>query len=94
MTEQEDLQGRQATLGAEIAVLEERRSEQASGINGAVLPLYERLRAARQGRAVAKVEGGACQGCRISLPMNLVKLARSSNDLVQCTNCERILYMS
>ena len=94
MTEQENLQGRQATLEGEFAVLEERRSAQASGINGAVLPLYERIRAARQGRAVAKVEGGACQGCRISLPINLVKLARSGSDMVQCINCERILYMS
>ena len=92
--EHQTLLSRQSTLEEEIVALEQRRSEQAHGINGSLLPLYDRLRANRQGRAVAKVAGGACQGCRISLPMNLLQRARSGNDVVQCTNCERILYMS
>jgi len=44
--------------------------------------------------SVAKVEGGACQGCRISLPMNLLQKARSGNSLVQCSSCERVLYLT
>jgi predicted nucleic acid-binding Zn-ribbon protein len=37
--------------------------------------------------------GGACSGCRISLPMNLIQRARG-DELVQCVNCERILYVT
>lgn len=92
--EQEELRARQASLTDEIAALEGRRDEQASGMEGRLLSLYEQLRSTRQGQAVAKVRGGACQGCRISLPMNLLQRARSGNDIVQCVSCERILYVS
>lgn len=92
--EQEDLRGRQASLEAEIALLERQRDEQATRIDSGLLQLYDRLFAIRQHRPVAKVEGGACQGCRISLPMNLLQRARSGSDVVQCSSCERILYVS
>lgn len=92
--EQEELRARQASLETEIAALEGRRTEQATRIDGSLLRLYDHLSATRQGRAVAKVEGGACQGCRISLPMNLLQRARSGSELVQCSNCERVLYVS
>jgi predicted nucleic acid-binding Zn-ribbon protein len=93
--EQARLSQEQATLTAELAALEERRREQAQLIDRASLALYDALRAAHQGRAVAKVERGMCQGCRISLPMTLLQKARSGGEaLVQCSSCERILYVS
>ena len=92
--EQEELRGRRAGLEEEIVTVEAQRSQQASGIDERLLRLYDHLAATRQGRAVAKVEGGACSGCRISLPMNLLQRARSGNELVQCSSCERILYVS
>ena len=92
--EQRELLGRGASLEGEIAALVGERAEQATRIDEALLRLYDQLRATRQGRAVAKVEGGACQGCRISLPMNLRQRARGGSEVVQCNNCERILYVS
>lgn len=92
--EQEELRGRQASLNEAIGALEGQRSEQGERIDGELLRLYDQLRTTRQGRAVAKVEGGACQGCRISLPINLVQRARSGSDVVQCSSCERVLYVS
>lgn len=92
--EQEELHTREIELTRTIASLEEQRNEQAALVNGSLMPLYNQLATTRQGRAVAKVIGGACQGCRISLPMNLVARARSGDDLVQCSSCERILYVS
>lgn len=91
--EQEALRGRQASLQDELRSLEERRSEAAAGIDGRMMALYDELRGSRHGRAVAKVEGGACQGCRISLPVNLRNRARGGSEIVQCNNCERILYV-
>ena len=92
--EQAELRGRQATLNEAIGALEGRRTEEGGRIDGELLRLYDQLRTTRQGRAVAKVEGGACQGCRISLPINLVQRARSGSDVVQCSSCERVLYVS
>jgi len=92
--EQERLRQEQASLHQEIGDLEARHTEQVRLIEPATITLYEALRATRQGRAVAKVERGMCQGCRISLPMNVVHRVRSGAELVQCTSCERILYLS
>ncbi len=93
--EQAELLRQQETLRGELARLEERRQEQSRLIDSSTLGLYDSLRSAHQGRAVAKVERGMCQGCRISLPMTLLQRARSSGDaLVQCSSCERILYVS
>jgi predicted nucleic acid-binding Zn-ribbon protein len=55
------------------------------------LSLYEGLRSTRQGRGVALMERGACQGCRITLPTHLVQRLRAGGQLVQCPSCERIL---
>ena len=57
------------------------------------LALYETMRAARNGQAVAKVERGMCQGCRITLPETERRQARSGQSIVQCNSCQRILYV-
>lgn len=85
---------RTAELESEIVDLERRRAEQAATIDRKLIQLYDRLQSNRQRRAVAKVVGGACQGCRISLPMNLIQRARNGSEIVQCSSCERILYVS
>jgi hypothetical protein len=85
---------RAEVLEQELADLEGRRAERAATVEPGLMQLYDRLAAIRQRRAVAKVEGGACQGCRISLPTNLIQRARSGNAVVQCSSCERILYVT
>jgi len=93
--EQRRLRQERETLTAEIAELENKRAAQRSRIDGEALTLYDALRAKHQGRGVAKVERGTCGGCRISLPMSLLQRARSGSDvIVQCSSCERILYVS
>lgn len=92
--EQASLSKEQAELGAALATLEQKRNELASRIDAASAELYQALRRKRQGRAVAKVEQGMCQGCRIVLPMSELQRARIGQELVQCSSCERILYVS
>ncbi len=92
--EQESLRRQRDALQLEIQEVEERRSEQGSAIDAEMMRQYESLRAQHQGRAVAKVERGICQGCRITLPMHVLQRARRANHTVQCTSCERILYLS
>ncbi len=91
--EQERLQAEKARLLAEVAALEEKRRGLAAQIDSDSLDLYERLRQTRQGRAVAGVEQGMCQGCRITLPMSELQQARTGQKLVQCGSCGRILYV-
>jgi predicted nucleic acid-binding Zn-ribbon protein len=41
---------------------------------------------------MAKVENNQCGGCNMSLPTSVIKKISTSNDLVECENCGRILY--
>ncbi len=92
--EQASLSQEQTELSVALATLEPRRKELASRLDTLSLELYEALRQKRQGRAVAKLERGMCQGCRIALPMSELQRARMGQELVQCGSCERILYVS
>lgn len=76
----------------ELGTLEPERAEQASGIEKDILAKYDHIRRVHQGRGVAKLDRNLCLGCRISLPVSAVNRARAGTTIVQCPNCERILY--
>lgn len=70
-----------------------RRERMGAGVAPDVLSTYERLLQAREGVAMATLEGRSCQGCYMEVPPNtLVRLARGS-ELVQCSSCDRILHV-
>jgi predicted nucleic acid-binding Zn-ribbon protein len=86
-----DLRATQQRAQREMAQLDEERQRRTAAMDGSLLGLYETLRPKKAGRAVARIERGACQGCRISLPTHIVQRARSASTTVQCPSCERIL---
>jgi predicted nucleic acid-binding Zn-ribbon protein len=91
---QQKLSQQQTELEAELAQLQQTRNMLASEIDSASLDLYEEMRRAKQGQAVAKVMQGRCLGCRISLSVSDQQKARMGQELAQCSNCGRILYLS
>jgi predicted nucleic acid-binding Zn-ribbon protein len=91
---QQKLLQQKTELEEELAKLEQKRELLAGQTDSACLRLYEEVRRAKQGQAVAKVMQGRCQGCRISLPISDQQRARMGHELVQCSNCGRILYLS
>lgn len=91
---QQKLSQQKTELEEELAKLEQKRERLAGQTDSACLRLYEEVRRAKQGQGVAKVMQGRCQGCRISLPMSDQQRARMGHELVQCSNCGRILYLS
>lgn len=88
-----ELERQAAELEEKLAILRADRQQEAKPVDAASLALYEQLRRIRGGRAVASVRRGVCEGCRIMLPSNLFNRARSGMTLVQCSSCERILYV-
>ncbi|HUF53983.1 MAG TPA: C4-type zinc ribbon domain-containing protein [Dehalococcoidia bacterium] len=90
-----DAQGHMAAekerLMPEAVRLQSLRETEAAAVDRAVLSLYNLLRERLRGVAVAGVERGMCQGCRITLPTNVIQRARQSGAIVQCVSCERIL---
>jgi predicted nucleic acid-binding Zn-ribbon protein len=89
--EQEELEKEKAALENSLNDLKRRRQALASEVEARILTLYEGLRK-NKGLAVARVEQGICRGCRISLPSSELQQVRS-NALVQCSSCNRILYL-
>lgn len=81
-------------LTGQMRALKAKRGQLTSGIGSGPLAQYERVRTAYQGHAVAKVERGRCTGCRIALPTGDLQQARTAKDLVICSSCGRILYVS
>ncbi len=87
----EELRETKARAERETTRLDEERKKRTDSMDRPALGLYEALRPKKNGRAVARIERGACQGCRLSLPTHIVQRARSAAAMVQCPSCERIL---
>jgi len=88
---QENLNRRKVEVETVLITLAKNRRELAQQISPEALNLYEQIKLTT-GQAVAKVEQGRCQGCHITLPISRWQKA-NAGDLVQCNNCQRILYV-
>lgn len=82
------------SLLKQLGEMDTQRTEASSRSNPQHIVRYERLRINRQGHAVAKVEQGMCQGCRLTIPTHELQRVRAAEDLVTCNSCGRILYLS
>ena len=90
--QQAEMAAAKRELDAQVAQLSARRGELVPQADPASVRLYEGLRRSRGGLAVARIQQRTCQGCRIALPSSEEQKARTSNDLVTCGSCGRILY--
>jgi uncharacterized protein len=79
-------------LKAAQAVHETNRQQIAALIDADTLFTYQELRK-RKGVAVAKVEQGICQGCRITLPNTDLQRAKGGG-VVRCSSCGRIIFLA
>jgi uncharacterized protein len=73
------------------SALARKQQEMAAAIDASSMEIYRSLRK-QKGTGVARVEQGICRGCRISLPVTELQMARSGQ-IVQCSSCGRILYL-
>ena len=79
-------------LKAAQAVHETNRQQITALIDADTLSTYQELRK-RKGVAVAKVEQGICQGCRITLPNTDLQRAKGGG-VVRCSSCGRIIFLA
>jgi predicted nucleic acid-binding Zn-ribbon protein len=100
------LEGEKARVAAQIARLEseqkadddDRRSLQArrdqiqDGLSESTRNLYQRLRQAKRGMAVAEARGGLCTACNVLLRPQAYNEVRTNEVLLTCENCGRIIY--
>ena len=91
--ERTSLTDESARLSGNLASAESKRMAQQGKISARNLAIYEDVRRRRGGVAVARVAGGNCGGCRVSIPEAVRRRAFAPDQLAQCPNCERILYV-
>lgn len=91
--EQGELKHEAKKLGDLLTRAEAKREAQKPKVNPRVLSIYEEVRKRRGGVAVAHVQGGNCGGCRVQIPEAVRRRAFSVDQVAQCPNCERILYV-
>ena len=81
-------------LTAEQKKVAAQRSEMAADLDQSELKRYDALRRTKGGLAVATVERGLCQACRMSLPTQQLQRVRMGRQTVLCSSCGRILLIS
>ncbi len=89
--EQQRLTSEIEQMETALSELRKRRRLVLADISPETADLYHRLRK-QKGTAVARVERGACCGCRISLSTAFLQRVRGER-LVVCDNCGRILFL-
>ena len=88
-----ELTAEREALIRELEALSGKRAEALQPVRADEMSRYERLRSEKRGRAVAPLlEGNVCGGCRVALPLSRAHEARTSQTLVYCTSCGRVLY--
>ena len=87
------LQEAEGDAGKELATLEAERAAAAAEIDASLLAKYEQLRGRYDGVAVARVQGGVCTGCHLSLSAaDVDRFNRlAPGDHYTCEECGRLL---
>jgi predicted nucleic acid-binding Zn-ribbon protein len=90
-TAESKLRAARDQLVGDIDDLTREREEAAREIPETDLSLYSSLIVRKGGTAVVRVSRDVCQGCRVRLPLREMARLRSSDGLVMCSSCGRIL---
>jgi predicted nucleic acid-binding Zn-ribbon protein len=84
----------QRTLQEKLSEVDANRATVTDGLTEPTRALFESLTRGRNGLAVVEARGGLCTSCQVRLRPQLFNDVRSNTTLIQCENCQRILYFS
>lgn len=98
--EEEKAQKEKTTIDARLKEIDVRllelsakREKLLPNIEKQVLARYERVLENKDGLAMVPVEDGACGGCHMNLPPQVISEVKVREDIVTCGSCLRILYI-
>jgi hypothetical protein len=76
----------------QLTSLKQDREAVVEGLERTLLKKYDTVRRAR-GSALAEMNNGSCSGCHMAVPPQLNILVYKQEKMVECPNCNRILYV-
>jgi len=88
-----EIQKRIKEIEEQILSLEEKRKQLCFNIQPFLLSQYERILKNRDGLAIVKVINGACEGCNMRLPPQMINLIKMYERIINCEVCQRMLYL-
>lgn len=77
----------------ELSSTDERREKLLAELPRDLRATYERVRAVREGVAVAACEDRCCAGCGVTIKPNDLARLIAQSQIVPCESCQRILYL-
>lgn len=83
-----------ADAKAQLNNFQGKRDTVIPGIDKKLLGKYDRILESRGGLAVAEVKQGACQGCFMNMPPQVINEIKLGESIVVCEMCNRILYIN
>jgi len=91
--EKETIKARGKEVDSRLSDLSSQRENVVPDIEKQILARYERVLENREGLAIVAVDDGACSGCHMNLPSQVVSEAKIKESIVVCGSCSRILYV-
>ncbi len=95
-----ELEERRGEVGEQLEILRRKRQDAASRVPDAALSVFEKLADNNDGEAMATVMCDdprrmeyTCGACYMSIPVERVNQLCTSDELIRCTSCSRILYL-
>lgn len=92
-TELGQINQRITNVSAQIKEFQGLRDGLASKVDETLLETYERIWKHRGDAAVVAVEGGICRGCNMKVSPSVAMGVKHHKELVNCSNCGRMVYM-
>lgn len=97
---QTQLEQARASFSGRLTQLERQRDESMQALGVEIVTMFNRLSERYEGEVLAEVERTnprrdefICAGCHMSLRVEVANMLKSSNDIVNCKSCGRILFM-
>jgi len=81
-----------AAIQCEYAKLKRDRDDVGVNIDASLLETYTKLKD-RRSTAVAMIENDRCSSCNMMIASILLQSIKDKNDLLECENCGRLLYL-
>jgi len=88
-----DLETKETNLKQQLAELDSTRPQYTADINEDLLDDYNRLFATKN-VAVVELHNEVCSGCHMKVTASTVAATKASKSVVQCEQCNRLLYPS
>ncbi|MBM3856734.1 MAG: hypothetical protein FJ390_02080 [Verrucomicrobia bacterium] len=86
------LDGRRENLSQRREELQQQRPRLCEGIEEDLLERYDRLFKSKEGNAIVAIENNVCMGCHMKVTTQTVLAARAEKEMINCSQCGRILY--